>query len=241
MKRNTQNWQPEGVVRPRPRLDVRATVWLNLRKVANLAGIGIGLAGAVQWYNQTQAGATRPYALEIPAIMGRNSGLYLIERVPGSHADKQAFEDSVRAKAHFHGFDPNWLMACMWSESRFDHQIENMKGSGATGLIQFMPFVAKELGITVAKLKAMTAIDQLEYVERYLARMIDRYGVPATPGRFYLLILYPKASNKDDGYVLYKRPSKAYTQNAGLDTDRDGRVTVADVEARHRRLFPELY
>lgn len=233
-------WQAEGVTRTRPRVDMRATVWLNLRRVANLAGIGIGLAGAVQWYTQTQAGASRPYAYEVPALLGPKK-LYLIDRVPGTPDEVQQFADSVRRIGHFHGFNPDWLMACMWSESKFDHQVENQKGSGATGLIQFMPFVAKELGISVGKLKAMSAIDQLEYVERYMARMINRYGVPTTPARLYLMILWPKASNKPDDYVLYRWPSTAYRQNAGLDENKDRRVTVTDIEARHRRLFPGLY
>jgi len=232
-------WQAEGVTRTRARLDVKATVWLNLRKLANLAGIGIGLAGAVQWYNQTQAGHARPYAYEVPALLGQKK-LYLIERVPGTADERQQFADSVRRIGSFQGFNPDWLMACMWSESKFDHQVQHKK-SRATGLLQLMPFVAEELGVSIEELLAMSAIQQLEYVERYLSRVIARYGVPETPGRFYLLILYPKASNKPDSYVLYAWPSRAYKQNAGLDENKDFRVTVADIEARHRRLFPGLY
>src|SRR5690625_4614109 len=47
--------------------------------------------------------------------------------------------------------DPSWLMACMAFESArtFRPDIRNAAGSGATGLIQFMPATARGLGTTV--------------------------------------------------------------------------------------------
>lgn len=41
------------------------------------------------------------------------------------------------------------------------------RASGATGLIQFMPSTAKQLGTTTDKLAAMTEVDQLDYVAKY--------------------------------------------------------------------------
>lgn len=45
----------------------------------------------------------------------------------------------------------------------------NAPGSGAIGLIQFMPSTAKGLGTSTSALKQMTAVDQLAYVEKYFA------------------------------------------------------------------------
>src|SRR5215203_1006885 len=61
------------------------------------------------------------------------------------------------------------LMACMaWESGRsFDPGKKNLAGSGATGLIQFMPSTAKALGTTVAKLAAMSPVEQLNYVWKY--------------------------------------------------------------------------
>lgn len=39
--------------------------------------------------------------------------------------------------------------------------------SGATGLIQFMPATAQGMGTTTAALAAMSAVQQLDYVQRY--------------------------------------------------------------------------
>ena len=59
------------------------------------------------------------------------------------------------------GFESSWT----WSPS-----VRNPSG-GATGLIQFMPSTAKMLGTTTDQLAAMSAVQQLDYVKAYLARM----------------------------------------------------------------------
>jgi hypothetical protein len=51
-------------------------------------------------------------------------------------------------------------------------------------------------------------------------------------GDLYMAIHYPAAVGKDDTYVLYQEGTKAYTGNAGLDTNKDGAVTRAEAVAR---------
>jgi soluble lytic murein transglycosylase-like protein len=67
------------------------------------------------------------------------------------------------------GCNPDYLMACMAWESAetFRPDIKNAAGSGATGLIQFMPSTAKGLGTTTAELAEMTSEDQLRFVYKY--------------------------------------------------------------------------
>ncbi|AXB30838.1 hypothetical protein DSB67_04295 [Vibrio campbellii] len=62
------------------------------------------------------------------------------------------------------GINPDFLMACMAFETgeTFSPKIKNAAGSGATGLIQFMPATAKGLGTTTEKLAQMTAVKQLD-------------------------------------------------------------------------------
>lgn len=123
--------------------------------------------------------------------------------------------------------EPSWLMACMAFESAetFRPDVRNAAGSGATGLIQFMPLTARALGTTTTALASMTAVQQLDYVERYFQPYAGRLHALSD---VYAAILWPAAVGKPKDYVLFERPSVAYTQNAGLDADKDGRITKAE-------------
>lgn len=135
----------------------------------------------------------------------------------------------------------SWLMAVIAAESSFNPQAVNHKGSGAVGLIQFMPQTAQELGVEHAHLLQMNATQQLAYVGQYLKLVESRYGSFQNLVDLYLAILYPKAINQDPCYALYFQPSKKYRQNAGLDENKDGVVTVSDIDRRLARKFPEAW
>lgn len=140
--------------------------------------------------------------------------------------------------AHRLKMDPNHLMAIMAFETgrSFDPAVTNHAGSGATGLIQFMPATARGLGTTTAALAGMSALDQLDYVEKYLAPYAGRMAdLPSA----YMAVLYPRAVDKPDSYVLFRKGSRAYRLNRGLDTDRNGRVTKAEAAARVAALLDE--
>ena len=136
---------------------------------------------------------------------------------------------------------PEWLMAVMYSESQFDASVLNHKGSGATGLIQFMPATASDLNVSMQRLRDMNHTQQLEYVYLYLQKVRERYGEYDSLTDLYLAILYPKARKQDLCYTMYAKPSKSYKQNSGLDENKDGRVTVSDIDRRMMRLYPTAY
>ena len=117
----------------------------------------------------------------------------------------------------------NWLMACMAFESgeTFDPAVKNMAGSGATGLIQFMPSTARGLGTTTDALARMTPIAQLEYVRRYF---LPYHSKIATLPDMYMAILMPKYVGRAGSSVLFSG-GVAYRQNAGLDRNKDGFIT----------------
>lgn len=167
--------------------------------------------------------------------------LYLMEKASMFITDEKAFEQKVRDVANRLEIQPEWLMSVMYSESRFDAAAENLKGSGAVGLIQFMPTTALGLNTTTQKLGKMTPVAQLEYVYEYLAGVKRKYGGFESLTELYLAILFPKALEGDYCYTLYAKPSQAYKQNAGLDEDNDGRVTVSDIDRRMQRVFPKGY
>lgn len=129
------------------------------------------------------------------------------------------------------------LMACIaWESGRsFRADVKNMAGSGATGLIQFMPATARGLGTTVEALAAMTPEDQLNYCWKYFKPFKGKLHSLAD---LYCAILWPKAVGQPDDYPLFTG-GVAYRQNAGLDTDKDGRVTKIEAARKVLGLLAE--
>lgn len=131
---------------------------------------------------------------------------------------------------------PDFLMACMAFETgeTFSPSIKNAAGSGATGLIQFMPSTAQGLGTSTAALAAMTAVDQLDYVKKYFHPYRGRL---MTLEDVYMAILYPAAIGKGADSTLFKEGTKAYTQNKGFDANHDGVITPAEVSVKVRAKY----
>ena len=131
------------------------------------------------------------------------------------------------------GMDPNDLMACIaWETGRtFSPSVKNAAGSGATGLIQFMPKTAINLGTTTAKLATMTAEDQLNYVYKYF---LPWKGKLKNLSDLYMAILWPKAVGQPEHYVLWSKGTmpKTFAQNAGLDLNKDDEITKAECSAK---------
>lgn len=170
-----------------------------------------------------------------------SSSLYLMDQARLEVPNAIAFEQRVRAVAQQLGIPAEWLMAVMYQESRFKSGVANYQGSGAVGLIQFMPSTAVELHTTTEALRYMDPVQQLDYVHAYLQQVVSRYGQFQSLTDLYLGILYPKARNQDYCFTLYAHPSVSYKQNKGLDEDQDGRVTVSDVDRHLQRRYPEAF
>ncbi|MGY0652726.1 LysM peptidoglycan-binding domain-containing protein [Luteimonas sp. A537] len=154
--------------------------------------------------------------------------------VRGSPHVTQAFIDKVEAIAARIGTKPEYLMAVMSFESgqSFRPDVVNPL-SGATGLIQFIPPTAQGLGTSTYALSQMSAIEQLDYVEKYFGTYKgERLG---TLEGLYTTVLYGHPVS-DPGATLFDRgDGKAYTQNAGLDANRDGRITSGEATSRVRQ------
>ncbi|AVD86185.1 transglycosylase SLT domain-containing protein [Pseudomonas sp. SWI44] len=154
----------------------------------------------------------------------------------------QAFRARVREIGQTLSLDPNWLMAVMAFETRrtFSPSIVNQAGSGATGLIQFMPSTAQGLGTTTAKLARMTAVQQLDYVEAYFRQYAGRIR---DLGDAYMSVLWPAAIGRPDDYVLWEKDTgpyqRQYNQNYGLDANHDGIITKAEAVAPVNRAYQE--
>ncbi|MEI7474646.1 MAG: D-Ala-D-Ala carboxypeptidase family metallohydrolase [bacterium] len=123
---------------------------------------------------------------------------------------------------------PDWIMSAMAFETGDSFSASEVNSvSGATGLIQFMDFTAKELGTTTAKLAKMSAEDQLDFVEKYMQRGIKEHKLKDVKD-VYMKIFAPSAVGKSGKFGLYYKGTRAYTQNAALDREKKGVITKDD-------------
>lgn len=168
------------------------------------------------------------------------------EKIPA--AIRRKFVDKVGAIAMQLNIYPEWIMGVINSESGFNPQAVNKQpgdssdpytraATRATGLIQFMPKTAAALGTTTQKLYKMNAIDQLDYVYLYYkqwAKYIRSYE------DLYLATFYPKALVQQwNGSKAF--PQAVYNQNKGVDSNKDGVLTVSDFRAFVLKKIPTQY
>lgn len=143
--------------------------------------------------------------------------------------NKDAFVQKVKQISQNLGINPDWLMAVMAFESNLNHTAVNKK-TNATGLIQFMPATAASLGTTVEALKAMSNVQQLSYVEKYL---MPYKGKMNKFTDVYFAVFFPAAIGKSDNDVLQTSSlsaSKIAEQNTIFDLNKDSKITVGEVK-----------
>ncbi|WJV25923.1 MULTISPECIES: hypothetical protein [Pseudomonas] len=143
----------------------------------------------------------------------------------------EAFRAKVVAIAQGLSVDQNWLMAVMaWETGKTFSPAARNPGSTATGLIQFLQSTAIRLGTTTAQLARMSAVEQLDYVDKYYK------AVPAgrirNLGDAYLAVLFPPAIGRPDSFVMWQRDTgpyqREYAANSGLDREKKGYITRGD-------------
>lgn len=154
----------------------------------------------------------------------------------------EAFRAKVIEISRNLAVDPNWLMAVIGFETgyTFSPAVRN-PSSSATGLIQFVQSTAIGLGTTTARLARMTAVEQLDYVERYYD------AIPSSRirslGDAYLAVLFPPGIGRPDTYVMWQRDSgpyqREYAANSGLDREKKGYITRGDAVAVVNRSYEE--
>ncbi len=151
------------------------------------------------------------------------------------------------------------LAACEGFETggTFNPAEPNRAGSGARGVIQFMPktmcallgmpFTEDTAKIASVRFCAMSFIEQQEFVVKYFAWYKGKNL--STLEALYCAVFWPAAIEKPDSYVIARRPPpelpkaqwtfehKAYVQNEGFDRfgNKDGVVTRAEVVAAIRK------
>jgi hypothetical protein len=122
-----------------------------------------------------------------------------------------------------------WLAAVIAVETAhtFRADIRNPR-SGFVGLIQFGPAAAARLRTHLGALAHMTNTEQLRYVAAFLAPYT---GKIASVAELYLAIFAPAFMLRSSDTPVYVSPSPEYTQNAQLDSNSNGSITVAEATA----------
>ena len=203
-----------------------------------------GSLSAGAWREALQAAKLRLEA-EVPATVpplanGRTLAWGKLENLPafkGRPGAAEKFRDRIFWIAEELQMPkttgPSDLMSCIAWESAetFSADIKNAAGSGATGLIQFMPTTAAGLGTSTAALARMTPEDQLNYVFKYFRPW---KGKLKNLGDLYMAILWPLGVGKSDSFVLWEKGQRptTYRQNAGLDVNRDAKITRGEAVSK---------
>lgn len=154
-------------------------------------------------------------------------------KVPASY--RIAFIAKVIQVSKNLGINPNWLMAIMHFESAGTFSASITNALGYTGLIQFGTAAATSLGTTTAQLRSMTAVQQLDYVEKYYKMWFKSLKI-AVPDSFvdtYLITFFPAAVNKGLDFVVQTSKISAASlakANPIFDLNKDKQVTVAEIQ-----------
>lgn len=124
------------------------------------------------------------------------------------------------------------LLAVMNAESGLNSKAVNPNG-GATGLIQFMPSTATELGTTTEALKNMSPTEQLDYVEKYYLKNKKIAGYNTNEkldaGDLYALTFLPARAKRE---TLTVNTESYYRWNKGLDINGDGKISKTELAQR---------
>lgn len=181
--------------------------------------------------------ATLPHPTGLPPVSGTTNSSSPAKTIAWGKSVTAEFKSKVLLIAAELETNPDFLMAAMAFESAetFSPSIFNAAGSGAVGLIQFMPNTASGLGTSSELLAKMSAVDQLDCVKKYF---LPYKGRISALDDLYMVILWPSAVGKSTDYVLFykddKKHPKLYAQNKGLDVNADGKITKAEAAAQVR-------
>ena len=156
--------------------------------------------------------------------------------------------DAITSK---YGMKPQELMALIALESAetFDPRALELGGTGATGLIQFVPTTAIGLAQihkvpgserwdkndTASRQEAqkwvagLPLVNQLELVDTYLSDSLRANGAKDAKGIYTAIF---RGSNTNTGPITVATPGNAYDKNRPLDTNNDGRISYDEWTAR---------
>ncbi len=147
-----------------------------------------------------------------------------------------AFLGEVKRVSQKYGIKEGDLLGLIASESGFNPAAGEI--GDHVGLIQFSASSAKSVGTSQAALKRMSRAEQMKYVDKYFENWNLKKG--ASAGQLYATVFAPAYASGDPNKVLYSSPSREYRSNAPLDSNGDGKITVAEMGGRIERKKKEF-
>ena len=162
--------------------------------------------------------------------------------IRGIESTTNSFRRKLVASAQELGIEPDHLATIISFESAGSFSPSKRTPlSGCVGLIQFCRpaaiAAAAEAGLKLDGdsaldwLSKMTPEQQLDHVVGYFRR-VGKGRKPLTLEQAYLLVFAPSFAFQDPSATAYAQGTKAYDQNKGMDVDKDGKITVADIASR---------
>jgi len=183
----------------------------------------------------------------LPKVGGEKTMTASLIGIPGLHRTSSSFRQRLIEAADEIGTEPDFLATVIAFESggTFSSSVRNPT-SGCVGLIQFCAPAAKpaaaDAGLSMPGkdaqdwLSEMSPEEQLKYVVSYFLRMSGGRR-PLTLDQTYLLIFAPSFALREPSAVAYSEGTSAYAQNRPMDTDNDGKITVADIASKIRGFY----
>ena len=160
--------------------------------------------------------------------------------------DKE-FIKAIKELSEKRDINPAELLGLIASESSLDPKAVN-EDTGAAGLIQFMPEVAKRLGTTTEEILKMSRSEQVGLINEYFK--MNKLPNNPTAGQLKTNVLMPKYTDEDDTFELMTKFKKftdgeagnpnTFMQNEGLDFNKDGFVTVGEAGESVTRKMDEF-
>lgn len=126
---------------------------------------------------------------------------------------------------------PEYLLAVMSFESAGTFRPDITNSIGATGLIQFLPSTAAGLGTSTDKLRGMSSVEQLEFVEKYFQQPHFENKLGSVEGLYSAVLSGQATPDPDDTLTNFMRGRPAYESNAALDFNNDGRITSGEASS----------
>jgi hypothetical protein len=164
-----------------------------------------------------------------------------IAPLPGVSQLTESQRDALARAADQLGIPVDWLATVISFETggTFSPTVRNKAGSGAFGLIQFMPSTAQNILGTATRDEAVEIGLAMSFEEQ-----LERMVIPYLAGKsyneledVYLQIFYPAARNRPSDYVVGQSPSAVYRQNQGFDRDGKGYITKGDITRTVNNLY----
>lgn len=158
---------------------------------------------------------------------GAQPGAAEFEEEPTGAVEPDAeFEETLDLAAAENDLDADAMRAIIGPESGGQGGAVNAQ-SGATGIIQFMPSVARSLGTSVEELRQMSPAQQVPYAVQYFKSKGITAESPADD--YALAVAAPAFIGQPDAAVVYKKGSAAWQQNPAWRPADGGDITVGDI------------